>query len=96
MDACHRFCYDDGMHRLQIQLTNEQEHALRDLALMRKSSISALVRESIELLLAGTIRADHRKAALKIIGAYASHQADVSIRHDAYLAQAYGDADNNP
>ncbi len=82
------------MHRLQIQLTNEQEHALRDLALMRKSSISALVRESIELLLSGTIRADHRKNALNIIGAYASNHADVSTRHDAYLARAYAHADD--
>jgi hypothetical protein len=29
------------------------------------------------------------KKALDIIGAYASNQADVSMRHDAYLAQAF-------
>jgi Arc/MetJ-type ribon-helix-helix transcriptional regulator len=84
------------MHRLQIQLTNEQEHALRDLAQTRRSSISALVRESIELLLCASIRTKQRRNALEIIGAYASKQTDVSIRHDAYLAQAYGHADDSP
>jgi Arc/MetJ-type ribon-helix-helix transcriptional regulator len=79
------------MNRLQIQLTGEQERALRDLALMRDSSISALVREGVDLLLSTTMQTERRKKALDIIGAYASNQADVSTCHDAYLAQAYAD-----
>jgi hypothetical protein len=58
---------------------------------MRESSISALIREGVNLLLSATIQTKQRQKTLDIIGAYASDKTDVSTRHDAYLAEAFGD-----
>ena len=75
------------MHRIQVQLTQEQERALREMARLRGSSISALIREGVEQLTAPERQRRHRarRAALALIGAF-SDAPDVSRRHDDYLA----------
>lgn len=63
---------------------------LRDLALLRGSSISALVREGVESLFAPEIarRESRVAAALDAIGAFDSGLPDVGTRHDDYLVDA--------
>lgn len=79
------------MHRIQIQLTVEQERALKEMARLRDTSISALVREGIDGLLAPErVRDDvSRKRALALIGMFDSKgPGDVSEQHDRYIADA--------
>lgn len=79
------------MHRIQVQLTAEQERVLREMARLRGSSISALIREGVEQLTAPERerRARARRSALSLIGAFGGGDApDVSRRHDDYLADA--------
>jgi Arc/MetJ-type ribon-helix-helix transcriptional regulator len=78
------------MHRIQIQLTDEQERMLRDMARLRRASISALVREGVEQLIAPERerREERRQRMLAFIGSMGSDEGatDVSERHDDYLA----------
>lgn len=63
---------------------------LRELAALRGSSISALVREGVETIIAPA-RAERQSriaAALEAIGAFDSGLPDVGTRHDDYLADA--------
>jgi len=79
------------MHRIQVQLTNSQEKALREMARLRGSSISALIRAGIDRILepdAGD-RAAALERARRAIGAFDSGLSDVSERHDVYLAEAF-------
>ena len=79
------------MHRIQIQLTDAQERALREMARLRGQSISALIREGVDRLIAPVDAA--RAAALermeRALGAGNSGLSDVSRNHDKYLAEAY-------
>jgi Arc/MetJ-type ribon-helix-helix transcriptional regulator len=58
------------MHRIQVQLTETQERQLREMARLREVSISALIREGVEHVLApGEADWERRKAvALASIG----------------------------
>ena len=61
------------MHRLQIQLTPEQERSLRRLARARKTSISFLIREGVDRLLeSGDSAVQIRDRGLATIGKYRS------------------------
>lgn len=87
----HHVCYSDGMHRIQIQLTAEQERALREMGRLRNASISALVREGVDALLEpARERAEERQSrALALIGVLGADQPrDLGERHDGYLARA--------
>jgi hypothetical protein len=77
------------MHRIQIQLTLEQERVLRRLARLRGLSISALVREGVDRITIPEQRRRDRahRRALALIGAF-SDKVDVARRHDDYLAEA--------
>lgn len=65
------------------------------MARLRRSSISALIREGVDLVLKPTF--NDRSVALEraraALGAFDSCSSDVSERHDHYLAQAYVGAD---
>ena len=82
------------MHRIQIQLTAEQERALRELARLRGASISSLVRDGVDALLEperGRYAGRHKRA-LELIGLFDSKgPGDVAERHDEYLADAIHD-----
>ncbi len=81
--------YHDGMHRLQVQLTTEQVARLRRVAQRRQVSLSALVREAVDLLPADSPGA--REALLATIGRHGGAPPDLAERHDDYVADAFGD-----
>ncbi len=82
------------MIRTQIQITEEQAQALKEIARERGISMAELIRQSID----GFIRArnqptleERRRRALSIIGIASSGVSDLATEHDRYLAEAYGD-----
>lgn len=86
------------MHRIQIQLTEEQERMLRELAALRGSSISALVREGVEALIAPDLaeRSHRKERVLSLMGAFRSGLGDVSKRHDDYFADDIAERKTRP
>lgn len=78
---------------LHIELTSEQEEALRRLAEKTHRSVEEIVREVLQTLLQDTAQTDweSRKArALGVVGRFRSGKQDVSEQHDQYLTEAYG------
>lgn len=79
------------MIRAQIQFTEEQMAALRRLAGRRRRPVAAIVRESVDLLIAreAELSLDQRWGrARAAVGGYRSDASDVSENHDRYLADA--------
>lgn len=77
------------MVRIQIQLTESQRRAVRELAHDRQRSEAAIVREAIDLYLSQIPgRRERMAAALAHAGRHRSGRSDVSTRHDEYLAEA--------
>jgi hypothetical protein len=79
------------MHRIQVQLTVAQERALRELSRLRGVSVSALIREGVDAIVAGaTGSADHGDPGLALIGMLGpGGPTDLAERHDDYLAAIY-------
>ena len=82
------------MVRMQIQLTDEQAETVRRIARARGVSISAVIREAVD---AGVVaphaelRREQWERALAVLGAFHGGGGNVSVEHDAYLADAYAD-----
>ena len=76
------------MIRTQIQLTEEQARALKDLAAQRGVSMAALIRQATERLLEENSKREKRRRALEAIGTFPG-PSDLSTNHDAYLAEDY-------
>lgn len=76
---------------MQIRLTPQQASALREMALERKVSMAALVRQAVDLFLlsASHSREERQRRTLTVIGAFDSERSDVAEEHDRYLAEAY-------
>lgn len=85
------------MLRTQIQLKEEQMQWLRSRASARGVSVSQLIRESIKFYQthAEHLPVDRKRKALEAVGRFSSGAADVSERHDDYLAEAYKKEDRN-
>jgi hypothetical protein len=80
------------MVRTQIQLTEEELVALKELATERGTSMAALVRQAVGLLLRSrreVSRQEVRRRAAAFAGCLHSPEGDASRRHDDYLAEAY-------
>lgn len=82
------------MVRTQIQLTEEQAHKLRMMSVEQDVSLSELIRQSVELLIANSRNlpiSERRKRAMAIAGRFRSDDAgaNVSSEHDDYLAEIY-------
>ena len=80
------------MIRTQVQLTEEQARALKEIAHRENASIAELTRRAIDQWLQTTSAipmAERRRRALAVVGTFRSGQTDVSERHDEYLAEAY-------
>ena len=76
------------MTRVQILLTEEQDHRLEALARRLQSSKAALVREGVEAVLQRR-NVGREDSLLGLIGqAGRVGRKDISRRHDAYLAAA--------
>ena len=80
------------MVRTQVQLTEEQVRALKQLASERKESLAGLVRQSIDRYLrqeAETGKAARIRRGLDAIGKFCSGSTDVSSEHNRYLSDAF-------
>jgi hypothetical protein len=81
------------MVRTQIQITDEQASALKDISADEGVSMAALIRRSIDQYVHRrfSVQTDLRwQRALAMVGKYASNRSDVSVMHDQYLAESYG------
>jgi len=81
------------MIRTQVQLTEEQTQALKEMAHRERTSMAELIRQAIDRWLetAGPISpAERRRRALAAVGKFRSGRSDVSTRHDEYLDEAFG------
>lgn len=79
------------MVRTQIQLTEEQAHRLKRLAAERGVSQATIVREALDQILDRDDRAARWDRAMEAVerGGFRSGLADVSVEHDAYLAEDF-------
>lgn len=78
------------MAQTQIELTDEEIVALKELAKKREISLPELIHEGIGNLLrsAKPDAVEQRQRALAIVGRFRSGLRDLSTRHDDYLAEA--------
>ena len=85
------------MIRTQIQIEEDQIEWLRATARARGVSVSQLIREGITLFRAREERVpeNKRRKALAAVGSFSSQAADVSERHDDYLAEAFSKEGRN-
>jgi len=82
----------ERMVRTQIQLTEDEARALRRLAAEDSVSMSALVREAVDRLLAarrGPPEAEVRRRAVRAAGRFRSTHEDLSERHDDHAATGF-------
>jgi predicted Ser/Thr protein kinase len=81
------------MVRTQIQLTEQQAKAIRAIAAAQGISVAEAIRRAIDGMTRSSSAVDReekRSRALRIVGKFRSGKRNVSRRHDAYLAEAYG------
>jgi ribbon-helix-helix CopG family protein len=82
------------MIRTQIQLTEEQVRRLKAMAAEQGESMAALIRRSVDALLAVKTRGctgEREQRALAASGRFRSGLTDVSENHDRYLADIYAE-----
>ena len=82
------------MIRTQIQLTEEQSHALKSLAARRGVSVAELIRQSVDSFIrssTGLNVHERRLRAIAAAGRFRSGQDDIAMNHDHYLAEAYAE-----
>ena len=81
------------MVRTQIQLTDAQAQALKELAAGEGKSMAELVRDGVDDLLRarGTVDRQAVKArSIAAIGRFKSGVRDLGTKHDDHLADAFG------
>ena len=83
------------MYRTQIQLTEAQAHALKELAASQQRSMAEVVREAVDMLLETSVsvsREERQRRALAAVGRFHSgHNDIIATEHDRYLDEAYAD-----
>ena len=87
------------MHRLQVQLTDDQADRLRTAAETEGTSQAELVRRALDAYLRRPVQAREatvRARALGVIGAFSSGLSDVAEQHDRYLAEAAREVGETP
>jgi Arc/MetJ-type ribon-helix-helix transcriptional regulator len=80
------------MVRTQVQLTEEQVRALRNLASVRQVSVAELIRQSVDTLIQSSGEIDikeRRRRAIAAAGRFHSGASNISAKHDEYLAEAF-------
>jgi hypothetical protein len=80
------------MIRTQIQLTEEQARALREVASSEGVSMAQVVRRGIEEVLRERrlpSRSDDRRRALAVVGRFRSGRPDLGAEHDRELSEAF-------
>ena len=76
-----------AMIRTQISMTDEQADGLRRLAELRRRSQAALMRDALDTLMTDGDRS--RRIARARLAAGAFHSREVSVEHDAAVADAF-------
>ena len=74
----------------QIELTDEQAIALREIAAAEGRSIEDVIRESVDAYAASRkprSREERKAAAMSVAGRFRSGLHDLAERHDDYLAE---------
>jgi hypothetical protein len=82
------------MVRTQIQLTEEQAAAVKELAQRQGRSMAEIIRESLQIHLRshGVIdREALKRRAVAAAGRFRSGRPDLSRDHDRYASEAFGD-----
>lgn len=80
------------MVRTQIQLTERQSAAVRQVAVERNVSMAEVIRQGIDQFLGSVVAVDREervRRAIDAAGQFHSGAEDVSDRHDQYLMEAY-------
>ena len=80
------------MIRTQVQLTEDQLKALRQLSAATGRSTADLIRNGIDQYLVGrgvSDRGDRIDRAIRVAGMFSSGRADISADHDRHLAEAF-------
>jgi hypothetical protein len=79
------------MIRTQVQFTEEQIRALKELSAETGRSVADLTRDAVNHFLLYHPRKDDAlvKGALSIVGAFASGSDDGSSAHDEHLSNAF-------
>lgn len=81
--------YHGDMIRTQIQITEKQSRDLKRIADARGVSISALVREAVDRIVAERGDDAAWRRALAAVGSVRGGGENVAVDHDRYLADAY-------
>jgi len=84
------------MNRTQIQLTDSQVRALKELSVAENKSMAELIREAVDGLLRSSLRMDReaiKRRAIAAAGQFRSGVSDLAANHDSYLSEAYVDDD---
>ena len=79
------------MVRTQIHLTEEQENALKKLAMSRHLSVAELIRQAVSSFIKSSTVVDieeRQKRAIAAAGRFHSGITDLSTGHDKHLAEA--------
>lgn len=80
------------MVRTQIQLTEQQARALKQLATAQDVSVAELIRQGVEHILTQrqvVSQEERRRRAILVSGRFRSDVHDLGSDHDRYLAEAY-------
>lgn len=80
------------MIRTQIQLTEEQSEALKQLAAKEGKSVAEMVRLSVDQLIRSHRAVDReelRRRAIAVAGQFHSGDEDLAAEHDRYAAEAF-------
>jgi len=75
----------------QVRLSEQQRQALNTMPVQRKTSVAALMRQAVDLLLRSAGDADHeeqQRRALAVAGQTRSDVSDLALEHDHYLDEA--------
>ena len=78
----------------QIELTEEQDRALKELAAAGGRTVSELIQRGLDELIQNqpvTDREEIKRRAIAAIGRYRSDVTDLAVNHDHYLEEAFGD-----
>ena len=79
------------MIRTQVQLTEMQYNAIKELARQNNTSAASVIRIAIDKYLVSGQPGRHAlyENALKVAGKYKSGSSDISTHHDKYLEEAF-------
>lgn len=77
------------MVRTQIQLSEAQARALKEVAARRGVSMAEVIREAVERIIRENEEAEKWRRSLEIAGRFHSGRSDIAVEHDKYLAEDY-------